>query len=162
MTFTQSNFLCLLGEIFILFYFMHCLHLSQDLVLLPLSVARHRHRDFNTIGDGAQLPPLNSLTMQERPSTQRSISCCKPCDHQKMLVLKQTIRRGHGAPWFCPTLIGMPERLFLLVVLSEDLGVAKALLNAWQEQTLVLSNTQIVVTSYQFSHRFWFEDHARP
>ena len=46
-----------------------------------------------------------------------------------MLVLKQTIRGGHGAPWFCPTLIGMPKRLFLLVVCSEDSGAAKALLN---------------------------------
>ena len=47
-----------------------------------------------------------------------------------MLVLKQTIREGHGAPWFCPTLIGMLERLFLLIVWSEDPGAAKALLNA--------------------------------
>ena len=47
-----------------------------------------------------------------------------------MLVLKQTIRGGHGAPWFYLTLIGMPERLFLLVVWFEDLGAAKALLNA--------------------------------
>ena len=29
-------------------------------------------------------------------------------------------------PWFCPTLIGMPERLFLPIVWSEDLGVAMA------------------------------------
>ena len=49
-----------------------------------------------------------------------------------MLVLKQTIRGGHGASWFCPTLIGMPERLFLPIVWSEDPG-AKALLNAEQE-----------------------------
>ena len=47
-----------------------------------------------------------------------------------MLVLKQTIRGGHGVPWFCTTLIGMPERLFLLVVWFEDPGVAIALLNA--------------------------------
>ena len=47
-----------------------------------------------------------------------------------MLVLKQTIRGGHGASWFCPTLIGMPERLFLPIVWSEDPGAAKALLNA--------------------------------
>ena len=47
-----------------------------------------------------------------------------------MLVLKQTIRGGHGAPWFCPTLIGMPEHLFLPIVWSEDLGATKALLNA--------------------------------
>ena len=43
---------------------------------------------------------------------------------------KKTIRGGHGVPWFCPTLIGMPERLFLPVVWSEDPGAAKALLNA--------------------------------
>ena len=47
-----------------------------------------------------------------------------------MLVLKQTIRGGHGVPWFCPTLIGMPERLFLLVVWFEDPGAVMALLNA--------------------------------
>ena len=47
-----------------------------------------------------------------------------------MLVLKQTIRGGHGTPWFCSTLIRTPERLFLPVVWSEDPGVAKALLNA--------------------------------
>ena len=47
-----------------------------------------------------------------------------------MLVLKQTIRGGHGASWFCPTLIGMPKRLFLLIVWFEDPGAAKALLNA--------------------------------
>ena len=47
-----------------------------------------------------------------------------------MLVLKQTIRGGYGTPWFCPTLIGMLERLFLPVVWSEDPGAAKALLNA--------------------------------
>ena len=47
-----------------------------------------------------------------------------------MLVLKQTIRGGHGAPWFYPTLIGMPERLFLLVVWSENPGAVKVLLNA--------------------------------
>ena len=50
-----------------------------------------------------------------------------------MLVLKQTIQGGHGAPWFCLTLIGMPKRLFLLVVWSKDPGVAMALLNAQQE-----------------------------
>ena len=50
-----------------------------------------------------------------------------------MPVLKQKIRGGYGAPWFCPTLIGMPECLFLPVVWSEDPGAAKALLNAWQE-----------------------------
>ena len=43
---------------------------------------------------------------------------------------KTKIRGGHGAPWFCPTLIGMPKRLFLLIVWSEDPGAAKALLNA--------------------------------
>ena len=47
-----------------------------------------------------------------------------------MLDLKQTIRGGHGASWFCPTLIGMLERLFLPIVRSEDPGIAKALLNA--------------------------------
>ena len=47
-----------------------------------------------------------------------------------MLVLKQTIRGGHGVPWFYPTLIGMPERLFLPVVWFEDPGAAKTLLNA--------------------------------
>ena len=47
-----------------------------------------------------------------------------------MLVLKQTIRGGHGASWFCPTLIGMPKRLFLLIVWFEDPGADKALLNA--------------------------------
>ena len=47
-----------------------------------------------------------------------------------MLVLKQTIRGGHGAPWFYQTLIGMSKRLFLLVVWSKDPGAAKALLNA--------------------------------
>ena len=47
-----------------------------------------------------------------------------------MPVSKQTIQGGHGAPWFCPTLIGMPERLFLPVVWSEVPGVAMTLLNA--------------------------------
>ena len=47
-----------------------------------------------------------------------------------MLVLKQTIRGSHGAPWFCLTLIGMLERLFLPVVWSEDPGATMALLNA--------------------------------
>ena len=47
-----------------------------------------------------------------------------------MLFLKQTIRKGHGAPWFYPTFIGMPERLFLPVVRFEDPGAAKTLLNA--------------------------------
>ena len=139
-----------------------CLFLSQDLVLLPLLAARHRHRDFNTVGDGAQLPSLNSLIMQERLSTQRCTSCCKLCDCQKMPVLKQTIRGGHGAPWFCPTFIGMPEHLFLLVVQFEDPGTAKTLLNDQHEQTLVLSNTQIVVISFQFPHRFESEDYAKP
>ena len=46
-----------------------------------------------------------------------------------MPVLKQTIRGGHDAPWFYPTLIGTPEHLFLPVVWSEDPGAAKALLN---------------------------------
>ena len=47
-----------------------------------------------------------------------------------MLVLKQMIQEGHGTPWFYPTLIGMPERLFLPIVWSEELSAAKALLNA--------------------------------
>ena len=47
-----------------------------------------------------------------------------------MLDLKQTIRGGHGASWFCLTLIGMSERLFLPIVRFEDPGAAKALLNA--------------------------------
>ena len=47
-----------------------------------------------------------------------------------MLVLKQMIQEGHGTPWFYPTLIGMPEHLFLPIVWSEDPGAAKALLNA--------------------------------
>ena len=47
-----------------------------------------------------------------------------------MLVLKQTIRGGHSAPWFYPTLIGMPDRLLLPIVWFEDPSVAKALLNA--------------------------------
>ena len=47
-----------------------------------------------------------------------------------MLVLKQTIREGDGTPWFCPTLIEMPECQFLPVVWSEDPGTAKALLKA--------------------------------
>ena len=46
------------------------------------------------------------------------------------LVLKQIIRGGHGASWFCPTLIGMLERLFLPSVWSENLGAAKGLFNA--------------------------------
>ena len=50
-----------------------------------------------------------------------------------MPILKQTIRGGYGALWFCLTLIGIPERLFLPVVWSEDLGAAKALLNTYQE-----------------------------
>ena len=45
-----------------------------------------------------------------------------------MLVLKQTIQGGHGSPWFYPTLIGMPERLFLPIVWSEDPGAAKVYL----------------------------------
>ena len=49
-----------------------------------------------------------------------------------MLVLKQTIQGGHGTPWFHLTLIGMPERLSLLVVWSEDSSVTMALLNAQQ------------------------------
>ena len=47
-----------------------------------------------------------------------------------MLILKQTTQGGHGVPWFCPTLIGMLERLFLPIVWSEDPRAAKALLNA--------------------------------
>ena len=47
-----------------------------------------------------------------------------------MLVLKRTIRGGRGAPWFYLTFMGMPERLFLLVFWSEDLGEAMAVLNA--------------------------------
>ena len=67
----------------------------------------------------------------EQPSIQRCASCCKSCDHlEKMLVLKQTIRGGHSAPWFCLRLIGMPERLSLLVVWFEDQGKAMAILNA--------------------------------
>ena len=50
-----------------------------------------------------------------------------------MLVLKQTIQGGHGAPWFYLTLIGTPERLFLPVIWFEDPGAAMALLNAQQE-----------------------------
>ena len=50
-----------------------------------------------------------------------------------MLVLKQTIRVGHDAPWFCLTFIGMPERLFPPVVWSKDPGTTMALLNAQQE-----------------------------
>ena len=30
---------------------------------LPSSVARYQHRDFNTVGDGAELLSLNSLTI---------------------------------------------------------------------------------------------------
>ena len=47
-----------------------------------------------------------------------------------MLILKQMIQGGHGVSWFCLTLIGMLERLFLLSVWSKDPGVAKALLKA--------------------------------
>ena len=47
-----------------------------------------------------------------------------------MLVLKQTSRGGHGVPWFCLTLIGMLEFLFLPIVWSKDPGAAKVLLNA--------------------------------
>ena len=56
-----------------------------------------------------------------------------------MRFMSQTVRPLENAsfktndprrPWFCPTLIGMPERLFLPVVWSEDPGAAKALLNA--------------------------------
>ena len=42
---------------------------------------------------------------------------------------KTKIQGGHGTPWFYPTLIGMPERLFLPVVWFEDPSTAKALLN---------------------------------
>ena len=36
-------------------------------------------------------------------------------------------------PWFCLTLIGMPERLSLPIVWSEDPSAAMALLNAYQQ-----------------------------